>query len=153
MIEEVLRDHPAYGHKRLALHLKINKKRVLRVMKLFGIKPYRRYTKKPFVYKTKDSIFPNYLMTETPTKQGEIYASDFTYIKFQGIWIYPATIIDLYTREIVGVAILTTHATQLVMNALLNSILYRSPPRIIHSDQGSEYASRDYSSLVQSLGI
>jgi len=84
MIESILREHPAYGHKRLALHLKINKKRILRVMKLFGIKPYRRYTKKPFAYKTKDSIFPNYLMTETPMKQGDIYASDFTYIKFQG---------------------------------------------------------------------
>jgi transposase InsO family protein len=153
LIEEVLRDHPAYGHKRLALHLKINKKRVLRVMKLFGIKPYRRYTKKPFMYKPKDSVFPNYLMTERPTKQGEIYASDFTYIKFRGKWIYPATIIDVYTREIIGISILTTHATQLVMNALLSSVLHRPPPRIIHSDQGSEYASKDYTSLVQSLSI
>lgn len=153
MIEEVLRDHPAYGHKRLALHLKINKKRVLRVMKIYGIKPYRRYTKKPFVYKPKDSVFPNLLMIQRPTRAGEIYASDFTYIKFKGKWIYPATVIDLYTREIVGLAILTTHATQLVMNALLNSILHRPAPRIIHSDQGSEYASKDYTSLVQSLGI
>jgi len=41
-IEEVLREHPSYGHKRLAIHLKINKKRILRVMKIFGIKPYRK---------------------------------------------------------------------------------------------------------------
>ncbi len=71
LIEGVLRDHPAYGHKRLALHLKINKKRVLRVMKLFGIKPYRRYSKKPFMYKTKDSIFPNLLMFESPRGRGD----------------------------------------------------------------------------------
>ena len=38
-IEAVLREHPSYGHKRLAIHLKINKKRVLRVMKIFDIKP------------------------------------------------------------------------------------------------------------------
>ncbi|USN92348.1 MAG: transposase [Candidatus Nomurabacteria bacterium] len=48
LIEAVLREHPGYGHKRLATHLKINKKRVLRVMKLFGIKPYRRTTPKVF---------------------------------------------------------------------------------------------------------
>lgn len=36
-IEEVLHEHPSYGHRRLALHLKLNKKRVRRVMKLFGI--------------------------------------------------------------------------------------------------------------------
>lgn len=153
MIEEVLREHPGYGHKRLALHLKINKKRVLRVMKIFGIKPYRRYVKKPFVYKTKDSIFSNLLLFETPRGRGDIYASNFTYLKFQGKWVYPATVIDVYTREIVGVAILTTHATQLVMNALLNAVLHRAPPRIIHSDQGSEYASKDYTALVQKLGI
>lgn len=45
LIEAALRIHPAYGHKRLATHLKINKKRVLRVMKKYGIKPYRRRTK------------------------------------------------------------------------------------------------------------
>jgi len=39
-IEAVLSDHPAYGHKRIALELKLNKKRILRVMKKFGIKPY-----------------------------------------------------------------------------------------------------------------
>lgn len=152
LIETALRDHPAYGHKRLAKHLKINKKRVLRVMQLFGIKPYRRTTKKPFVLKPKDSIFPNLLIRETPQKQGDIYASDFTYIRWKDMWVYPATIIDLYTREIVGVCVLTTHATQLVMNALSNAILHRPPPRIIHSDQGSEYASKDYTSLIQSFG-
>lgn len=153
LIEEALRSHPAYGHKRLAKYLNINKKRVLRVMKLFGIKLYRRTGKKPFVSKPKDSIFSNLLMINTPASAHEIYASDFTYLKHKGIWVYVATVLDVYTREIVGVSVLTTHATQLVMNALGSSVLNRPPPRIIHSDQGSEYTSKDYSSLVQTLGI
>jgi transposase InsO family protein len=152
LIELALRDHPSYGHKRLAIHLKINKKRVLRVMKHFGIKPYRRVT--PKIYqKPKDSVFPNYLLTEIPLSPGDIYASDFTYLKYRGKWLYVATVIDLYTREIVGVSILNTHTTQLVINALSAAILHRAPPRIIHSDQGSEYTSKDYASLVQSLRI
>lgn len=151
-IELALRDHPSYGHKRLAIHLGINKKRVLRVMKLFGIKPYRRTT--PKIYqKPKDSVFPNYLLTETSLVPGDIYASDFTYLKYQGKWLYVATVIDLYTREIVSVSILNTHATQLVINALASAILHRPPPRIVHSDQGSEYTSEDYTHLVQSLKI
>lgn len=152
LIEAALRIHPSYGHKRLALHLGINKKRVLRVMKLFGIKPYRRTVKKAYP-KPKDSVFPNLLLTEEPQGPGDIYASDFTYIRFQGIWIYVATVIDLYTREIVGVSVLTTHNTQLVINALSSAILHRPPPRIIHSDQGSEYNASDYTLFVQSLGI
>ena len=152
LIETVLRDHPSYGHKRLAIHLNINKKRVLRVMKLFGIKPYRRTTPKLY-RKPKDSVFPNYLMTEVPRGIGDIYASDFTYIKYQGKWVYVATVLDVFTREIVGVSVLNTHATQLVMNALSSAVLHRAPPRIIHSDQGSEYASKDYTALIQKLKI
>jgi putative transposase len=152
LIEAALRDHPSYGHKRLATHLRINKKRVLRVMKLFGIKPYRTVT--PKVYrKPKDSVFPNYLMSEEPCGIGDIYASDFTYVKYRGKWLYVATVLDVYTREIVGVSILNTHSTQLVMNALSSAVLHRAPPRIIHSDQGSEYCSKDYTTLIQKLSI
>jgi transposase InsO family protein len=152
LIETALRDHPGYGHKRLAIHLGINKKRTLRVMQLFGIKPYRRVTPKLY-QKPKDSVFPNYLMSEEPGGIGDIYASDFTYLKYQGKWLYVATVLDVFTREIVGVSILNTHATQLVMNALSSAVLHRAPPRIIHSDQGSEYASKDYTTLIQKLGI
>lgn len=152
LIEATLRDHPSYGHKRLAIHLGINKKRVLRVMKLFGIKPYRRVTPKQYT-KPKDSVFPNYLITETPLGPGDIYASDFTHVKYHGRWVYVATVLDVFTREIVGVSVLTTHHTQLVISALGSAILYRPPPRIIHSDQGSEYTSKDYTNLMQSLAI
>ncbi len=41
-IEEVLVEHKAYGHKRIAIHLGINRKRVLRVMKLFNLSPARK---------------------------------------------------------------------------------------------------------------
>lgn len=153
LIEKVLHIHPSYGHKRLATHLNINKKRILRVMKMFGIKPYRRTVKKSFVSKPKDCIFSNLLIFEIPQCRGDIWASDFTYIKYKGYWVYVATILDVYTREIVGVSVLTTHNTQLIMNALVSAIHHRASPRIIHSDQGSEYASRDYTSLMEMLGI
>jgi transposase InsO family protein len=152
LIELALCDHPSYGHKRLAIHLRINKKRVLRVMKLFGIKPYRRIAKKVYT-KPKDCVFPNLLMTEESRGIGDIYASDFTYLRYKGRWVYVATVIDVFSREIVGISVLTTHSTQLVLNALANAVLYRSPPRIVHSDQGSEYTSKDYTALVQKLSI
>ncbi len=92
-------------------------------------------------------------MTEEPRGIGDIYASDFTYLKFKGKWVYVATVIDVFTREIVGVSVLTTHHTQLVLNALASAVLHRPPPRIVHSDQGSEYTSADYTNFVQSLKI
>ena len=41
-IYEIHKKHPSYGHKRLSMDLQINHKRILRVMKKFGIKPPRR---------------------------------------------------------------------------------------------------------------
>ena len=80
-------------------------------------------------------MFPNLLLSEEPRGLGDIYASDFTYLKHKGRWVYVATVLDVYTREVVGVSVLTTHNTQLVLNALAAAVLHRPPPRIIHSDQ------------------
>jgi len=153
-IEKVLREFPSYGHKRLALHLKINKKRILRVMKLFGIKPYRRRGKK--WRKTKKNpltAYPNLLLHEFPRYLNHIWVSDFTYLPFKGQWIFLATIMDLFSREIVGFSVLTNHSAQLTINAMLSAIHKHSTPEIIHSDQGSEYLSKDYIELVENLGI
>lgn len=153
-IEKVLRRFPSYGHKRLADHLKVNKKRTLRVMKLFGIKPYRRKTKKWRKSKAKTgSRFPNLLITNFPSYPNHIWASDFTHITFKGKWIYLATVIDIYTRQIVGFSIMLNHSNQLVINALLNAINKHPIAEIIHSDQGSEYTSKDYVNLCANLKI
>lgn len=153
-IEKVLRDFPAYGHKRLAIHLKINKKRVRRVMKLFGIKPYRRRAKKWRKSKGKvGSKFVNLLLTNSPSYPNHIWASDFTHLKFRGKWVYLATIIDLYTRKIAGYSVLLNHSNQLVINALLDAINKHPVAKIIHSDNGSEYTSADYTILCKNLNI
>ena len=153
-MEKVLRDFPSYGHKRLALHLKINKKRALRVMKIFGIKPYRRRGKK--WRKTKKNpltAYPNLLLNEFPKYLNHIWVSDFTYLPFKGQWIFLATTMDLFSREVVGFSVLTNHSAQLTINAMLSAIYKHPTPEIIHSDQGSEYLSKDYINLTASLGI
>ena len=151
-IEKILRNFPAYGHRRLAIHLKINKKRVRRVMKLFGIKPYRRKTKKWRKIKgERGGKFSNLLLTNFPVFPNHIWASDFTHLKFRGKWVYLATIIDIFTRKVVGFSILLNHSNSLTINALLNAVNKHPSPQIIHSDNGSEYTSVDYTTLCKNL--
>lgn len=152
-IEEVLHNRPSYGHKRIAIALGLNKKRIRRVMRLFGIKPYRRRGRKFRKSKENSASFSNLLLTEFPQYPHHIWASDFTHISFHGRWIYLATIVDLFTREVVGFSVLTTHSVQLVMNAFLSAIHKHPHPVILHSDHGSEYTSQDYISLITELGI
>jgi len=154
-IEKVMRKHDAYGHRRIAWELKVNKKRVKRVMKLFDIK-VKRQRKKPF--KPKDinqtpSTIPNLvtgLSIETPN---QVWVSDFTYLPYFGRFIYLATVEDVFTRRVVGWAVAKRHCKELVAYALLDAIENQPLPGIIHSDQGSEYRSEDYLNLLKSLGI
>jgi transposase InsO family protein len=153
-IEQTLQANPSYGHKRLALKLKVNKKRVRRVMKLYGIKPYRRRGRKYRKIKDSESVYLNLLQQiEFPTRTGMAWVSDFTHIPFHGKVLYLATVMDLYSREVVGWALLTTHSVQLIIAAFIDALEKHSRPIILHSDQGSEYKSRLYTSFAERLGI
>ena len=114
-IEEVLSHHHSYGHRRLAMYLKMNKKKIKRIMKKYGIQPRRR-RRKP--RKSKDygdfKASPNLLISLFPLYKNHIWVTDFTYIKWHGRFVYLATILDLYTREVLGLSIKTSHSSLLV---------------------------------------
>lgn len=152
LILEVLKKHPAYGHKRIALELKRNKKQILRVMKKFGIKPYRR-RKTPRKAADEGKVptrFPNLVENFCPIRPNVVWVGDFTWIYFNGMFYYLATIMDLYTREIVGWSFSSHHTTQLVIEAFNDAIKNtKTSPLYFHCDQGSEYDSTEYINLMQ----
>lgn len=156
-IETVLKTHPSYGHKRIALALKLNKKRILRVMKKYGIKPYRRRVRKPVKKDDMQKLpvsYPNLIKTMCPIRPNVIWVTDFTYLPFNGTFLYLATIMDLYTREIVGWNISAYHTKEFVMGALIHALENMgTAPRYIHSDQGSEYDSDAFIDLAKRHGV
>ncbi|MFH1896279.1 MAG: DDE-type integrase/transposase/recombinase [bacterium] len=149
-IEAVLSNNPAYGHKRIALELKLNKKRILRVMKKYGIKPYKRRIKR--LRKKRDEgkkpRFKNLIEKFCPIKQGIVWAGDFTYIRYGARFIYLATIIDIFTREIVGWGVSRFHNKEMVMGAIKHALSRHNSPQYIHSDQGSELLQGSVNSIV-----
>lgn len=151
----VLKHNPAYGHRRIGIHLGVNKKRILRIMNKFGIKPLKIRRNKPI---KKDDLgkppmkHKNWLKKLCPLKPGIFWAMDFTYLWFEGRFYYLATIIDIHTREIVGIAISPHHNKELVLEAFKDALQKRSPPKYAHSDQGSEYQSEAYITFIESLG-
>lgn len=151
-IEEVLRDHPSYGHRRLAIHMRVNKKKVNRVMKKFGIKAYRRRGRRWKKTKNIKAVYPNLLLTEYPVYSNHIWVSDFTYIPFQGKTAYVATVMDVFTRRVVGLSVYTTHALQLVLSALMSALHNNPRPHIFHSDNGSEYNSEIFVEALNTIG-
>lgn len=152
-IEEVMSNNASYGHKRIATELNLGRKQVLRVMKKFGLKPSRCRKKARKRGKTEESASPNILASLFPLYKNHVWITDFTYLKWQNRWVYVCTVIDLFTREVIGISIKTNHSALLVSEALLNALVYNTPPTIIHSDQGSEYRSRLYRQILRDYKI
>ena len=85
----------------------------------------------------------------------EKYVGDITYIQIGEGWLYLATVIDLYSRKIVGWSMDDTMKVSLVNDALSMAILHRNPSQglIWHTDRGSQYASYSHKDLLQKHGI
>jgi putative transposase len=82
-----------------------------------------------------------------------VWAGDFTYFWFIDRFWYLATVIDVHTREIVGWHVANHHTTALIMDAFQDAVRRtKTSPKYFHSDQGSEYVSGAYESLLRSHG-
>ena len=152
-IEAVLREHPSYGSRRIAQALARNRKGIQRVMRRFGIRPYRRKGRK---WKKKKAIaahYPNLLTEILPVFPGHVWAADFTEVWYRGRWVYIATVLDLFSREIVGMSVSLRKGTPLTMQALGNALLHRPRPEIFHSDNGREYEAKAFVAVLMECGI
>lgn len=156
LIEEVMSDHPSYGHKRIALELGVNKKRILRVMKLNGLKPPRRCRppRKPDDVNKEDSGCPDITKQLSVVGPNAIWTGDFTYISYRGRFLYLAVVQDRWTSEILGARIMLYHSKELVIDTVIDAMSkYEEKPEYFHSDQGSEYTSNEFKSLLSEKNI
>jgi len=124
-------------------------------MRLYGIKPYKRkarWTKKKD-YGKAPSGYPNLIKGSCPLKPNIVFAGDFTRLIWNQKIIYLATFIDLYTREIVGWSVSMKHTTEFVIEAYLDAVRTVGKSLITHTDQGSEYNSKEYIKFMENLGV
>ena len=99
---------------------------------------------------------PDRLKREFDVKEkNKAWVSDTTFIRTRQGWLYLATMMDLYSRQIIGWAMSERNDTKLVTDALTMSLSNRGKLNkvIVHSDQGSTYASGDYRKLIKDKGL
>ena len=158
-IEENFKTNPAYGHRKLALNLKMNKKRILRVIHEFNLKPLRLWCQKKYITQTSSVFQDKYtnFLKDTDLNLysiGDIWSSDLTYIKYQDKFIYLAIIQDVVSKEIVGFNLLNQHDSDLVLKTLKEAFLkVKKPPLIFHSDRGQEYLSENCITFQEDLKV
>jgi len=157
-IQRVAGEWPTYGYRRITAQLKrqgwvVNHKRIYRLMGQMGIKRVKKASKR----RTTNSqhLFPRYpnLVKDLPiTFPDQVWVSDITYIRLGKGFVYLAVIMDVFTRCIRGWNMSRSLDQQLALLALKRALQIHKP-MIHHSDQGLQYAAREYSEALQKSGV
>jgi transposase InsO family protein len=153
-----------YGARRIAAELKAQGHRAGRcpVRTLMRRQNLQAICPRSFVPRTTDSRHtvapsPNLLLAaeNAPRRPREVIVGDITYLPLQtGKWGYLASWQDKFTKHVVGWAVEARMTDELVIKAFEKAIKSGSITRgtIIHTDQGSQYASKNFRSLLKAAG-
>lgn len=89
-----------------------------------------------------------------PEGPEQVWLADFTYVRLPQEFVYPACLIDAYSRQCMGWMLSRRMDANLVSDALQMAIAHRDPMPgwIHHSDRGVQYASIAYQDLLAALG-
>lgn len=130
----------------------ISQKTVARIMREMDL---RATQKEKFVVTTDSnhnlSIYPNLLNRQFNVEEpNQVWVSDITYIWTQEGWVYLSSIMDLFSRKIVGWCIASHMTKELVIQALNMALVSRQPSEglIHHSDRGSQYCAQEYIEIL-----
>ena len=154
-ILEVLKEKPFYGYRRMAkelAYLHVTRKQIRRIMKKAGLraiypglqlsKPAKGSKKYPYLLRGMNIWLPN-----------QVWATDITYIKLSGGYVYLVAIIDLYSRKILSWQVSNTMDAQFCVSALEEALAKYGVPGIFNTDQGSQFTSDAFVSVLESHGI
>jgi transposase InsO family protein len=159
-LEGLALEYPCCGSRGLTAHLKKEGRQVGRklVQRLMRERSLLCQIKRRWI-KTTDSAhghrkYPNLARGFALSRPNQLWHSDITYIRLPRGFCYLASILDAYSRKIVGWSMSTKIDAELVLAALGSAIASRNPPPgwIHHSDQGVQYACRGYVEAVAAAG-
>lgn len=126
--------------------------RVARIMRENKLKAQIGYKRKYIKSGKPGKIAANLLNREfDPAIPNQAWVSDITYVRTHEGFLYVATVLDLFSRKIIGWSMDKIMDRHLVIKALLMAVWQRQPKQevLVHSDQGSQYASSDYLAFMR----
>ncbi len=155
----------AYGWPRIwrelsARGVRVGKRRVQRLMQQHAIRARgrRRFRVTMTDSRHRLPIAPNLLNRNfAVAAPNQAWSGDITYIPTHEGWLFLAVVIDLFSRRVVGWSMQPEMRSNRVSDALKMAWFRRDPDkstgRIFHSDRGSQYASHEFSRVLQQCGI
>ena len=143
--------HPGCGVEKLYYALKpsfIGRDRFIEIMMEAGfrLKKSKNYRRTTYAGRIR---YPNLIKGMKIQAPSIIWQSDITYLPVGTNCYYAVFIIDVYSKKIVGYKVSKTMRAIANVEALTMALRTHGPPKIHHSDRGSQYGSHDYTSLLK----
>ena len=156
-IRDIYIRYPFFGYRKIHVLLQRNgytrnRKKTQRLMKLAGLKAICPYKKNKHLSNTPHKIYPYLLKDVEIIRPNQAWMVDITYIKIRGGFVYLVCFIDVYSRKIMGWNLSPFLDTNSCIIALDNALIHGKPD-IINSDQGCQFTSEAWCSLLISLCI
>jgi len=156
-MDELHLDYPFAGSRMLrdllALEgIKTGRLHVATLMKRMAIEAiYRKpNTSKPM---PGHKIYP-YLLRNLPvTKPDQVWATDITYVPMAHGFVYLVAVIDWFSRRVLSHRVSITMEAEFCIEALQEALAKHGKPEIFNSDQGSQFTSADFTSVLLKNGI
>ena len=156
-IEQLATTYPTYGYRRITKLLAaeghpIGEKRVSRLMKAANLSVAVKGACQTTHSAESRQPWQNRLKTLDICRCDQVWVGDITYVRLKHRFIYVALLMDVFTRMIRGWN-LSQHLTQTLTLRPLEQALHDRVPEMHHSDQGVQYLSNDYISLLKQHGV
>ncbi len=135
----------------------VNHKRVLRLMREDNLLSLQRIK---YVFTTDSRhtlpVYPNLARHMTLTGLNQLWVADITFIRLRNEFVYLAVVLDAYSRRVIGWELGRSLEAELAIRALqmaLRERNWKAEQLIHHSDRGVQYASSDYTGILEQAGI
>ncbi len=152
-----------YGYRRVHAQLlrdgeQIDDDTVRVIMRGLGLEPCQPKPFRPTTTVAGDAAdLPDLVCRDfTATAPGAKLVGDITYIRTWEGWVYLATVLDCFSKKVVGYAMDSTMTADLVIDALdvaAERIAFTPQVSIFHSDRGTQYTSADFANAARKHGI
>ena len=160
-VKKAFRDsREAYGSPRVYRKLKqdgfrVSKKKIEKTMKVLGLRARKKRKYRPTTLSNhKETLSPNLVERKFDRgEKGKVWLSDITYLRIGNSWAYLDVVLDAHSRKVVGWSLDSHMKSSLVLSALRKAYARERPKEglLLHSDRGSQYASKDYRSFIKMM--
>ncbi len=156
LIDEQYTLTPFYGYRRMTHHLqslgfRVNHKRVQRLMRTLGLEAI--YPKPNLSKPGKDHLTYPYLLKGVAVEYSDqVWATDITYIRLGGGFVYLLVIMDWHSRFVIEIEVSNSLESSPFVEALKRSLL-KGRPEIFNSDQGSQFTSVEWLKVLQAHNV